>query len=379
MKQLTIVFCCNSAFGMLNYRAGVIRALVAVGHRVVVVVPPDAYVQHLQALGVEHVAWRLSANGMRLPAEIGAVRALTRIYREIGADIAFHFTIKAVIYGAIAARRVRMPFISLVTGLGYVFLNENWASKLSRALYRLTLGHSREVWFLNDDDRATFAAHGLARGSDVRLLPGEGIDMTHFAPAPIDTAASEAGGRTFLMIARLLRDKGVFEFVEAARAVRSVRPELRFVLMGPADAANPSAIGIDQVRAWEAEGVIRYIGPVDDVRPAIAASTCVVLPSYREGIPRCLLEAASMQRPVVAADVPGCREVVIHGSTGLLCAPRDARDLAEKLLAIAAMDDAELRSMGERARAYMRRSFDERLVVKAYLDALERLSAEPGA
>jgi glycosyltransferase involved in cell wall biosynthesis len=372
MTRLTIVFCCNTAFGILNFRAGVIRALLARGHRVVVVAPPDPYAERLSALGVEYIEWALSGSSMRLAAELRAVRALIRIYREVRPDIAFHFTIKAVIYGAIAARCARVPFISVVTGLGYVFLNETWASKLSRALYRLTLGHSREVWFLNKDDRATFEAHGLVACSEGRLLPGEGVDMTHFAPVPVEPAA--ASSCTFLMIGRLLRDKGVCEYVEAARSVLAARPHVRFVLVGPADSANPTAIGIEQVRRWESEGLVRYLGAVDDVRPAIAASTCVVLPSYREGTPRCLLEAASMERPVVATDVPGCRDVVIDGKTGLLCAPRDAKDLAAKLLAITAMSDAELRSMGERARRFVREAFDERLVIDEYLDALVRLS-----
>ena len=372
MNRLTIVFCCNTAFGILNFRAGVIRALLACGHRVVVVAPPDPYAERLRSLGVEYIEWALAGSSMRLSTELRAVRALMRIYRDVRPDLAFHFTIKAVIYGAIAARWTHVPFITVVTGLGYVFLNENWASKFSRALYRLTLGHSLEVWFLNKDDRATFEAHGLLDSSEGRILPGEGVDMTHFAPVPDAPAA--ASPCTFLMIGRLLRDKGVYEYVEAARLVHAVRPDVRFVLVGPADSANPTAIGIEQVRRWGSEGLVRYLGAVDDVRPVIAASTCVVLPSYREGTPRCLLEAASMERPVVATDVPGCRDVVIDGTTGLLCAPRDAQDLAAKLLAIAAMQDDELRLMGERARRFVHEEFDERLVIDEYLGAIARLA-----
>jgi glycosyltransferase involved in cell wall biosynthesis len=377
VTRLTIVFCCNTAFGILNFRAGVIRALVALGHRVVVVAPRDPYAERLRALGVDYVEWEIWGSSTRLSAELQAVRALIRIYRSVRPHIAFHFTIKAVIYGAIAARWTRVPFISVVTGLGYVFLNENWASKLSRFLYRLTLGHSREVWFLNKDDRATFEEHGLIRGSEGRLLPGEGVDMTHFAPGPGSPVVSTPC--TFLMIGRLLKDKGVFEYVEAARSVREAKPSVRFLLIGPADSANPTAIGIEQVRNWQNEGLVQYLGTVDDVRPAISASTCVVLPSYREGTPRCLLEAASMERPVVATNVPGCRDVVIDGSTGLLCAARDARDLAEKLLIITEMDSSGLKSMGQRARLHVRKAFDERLVIAEYLGALDRVITRSGA
>jgi glycosyltransferase involved in cell wall biosynthesis len=241
----------------------------------------------------------------------------------------------------------------------------------------LTLGDSRDVWFLNKDDRATFEEHGLIRGSEGRLLPGEGVDMTHFAPVPGSPVVSTPC--TFLMIGRLLKDKGVFEYVEAARSVREAKPSVRFLLIGPADSANPTAIGIEQVRNWQNEGLVQYLGTVDDVRPAISASTCVVLPSYREGTPRCLLEAASMERPVVATNVPGCRDVVIDGSTGLLCAARDARDLAEKLLIITEMDSSGLKSMGQRARLHVRKAFDERLVIAEYLGALDRVITRSGA
>ena len=373
MTKLTIAFCCNSSFGVLNFRAGVIRALVALGHRVVVVAPKDPFVERLRGLGVEYIEWVLAGSSMRVPDELRAVRALVRIYRAVRPNIAFHFTIKAVIYGAIAARWTRTPFISVVTGLGYVFVNENWASKLSRALYRLTLSHSREIWFLNNDDRATFARYKLLRGSVIRLLPGEGVDMTHFCPIPDSQVRSSPC--TFLMISRLLKDKGVHEFVAAARLVAASRPNVRFVLMGPADSANPTAIGMEQVRTWEHEGVIEYLGSMDDVRPAINAATCIVLPSYREGTPRCLLEAASMERPVIATDVPGCRDVVVDGLTGLLCEARNAEDLAEKMLRIADTDESSLRAMGVKGRAYIKEAFDERLVIHAYIGALERLRA----
>lgn len=371
MSQLTIALCCNTSFGVVNFRAGLIRCLVERGHRVVVVAPRDAYSGRLASLGAEYVEWDVCARSTRIVGELRALRQLMRIYRDISPDIAFHFTIKAVIYGAIAARRIGTPFVSVITGLGYVFLNENWTSKLSRTLYRYTLNGSREVWFLNKDDCNAFETLELVEPSRVRLLPGEGVDMDHFAPD--DTGAPVSECRSFLMIARLLKDKGVFEYVEAARAVRRRDPHVQFLLVGPADSANPTAIRRSQVQEWEDEGAIRYLGAVDDVRPAIRATTCVVLPSYREGTPRALLEAASMERPVVATDVPGCRDVVVPEATGLLCAVRDADDLAAKMQRIAGMSDAELKSMGQRARQFIRQSFDERLVIAEYLNALDRL------
>jgi glycosyltransferase involved in cell wall biosynthesis len=372
MSAPPIVFTCNSAFGVANFRGGVIRALVQRGHRIVVVAPSDAVQEaRLRALGAEFEPWAVSGRGASIASEWASVRSLTAVYRRLQPALCFHFTIKAVIYGAIACRRLRVPGISVITGLGYVFLNASWVSRVARLLYRRTLAWSHEIWFLNDDDRDTFQRLDLIGILPTRMLPGEGIDLLHFS-APRLAADGVVAGRTFLMVARLLRDKGVVEFVEAARQVRVARPGTRFVLLGPAGADNPSAISVEQVRTWQDEGVIEYLGVADDVRSAVAQADCVVLPSYREGMPRTLLEAAAMQRPLIATDVPGCRQPVIDGESGLLCKPRDAADLATKMIFIADLPPQALANMGVRGRGLMEERFDERIVIGYYLDALAR-------
>lgn len=373
MNALTVLLCCNSSFGVVNFRGGLIRALVEQGHRVVVVAPKDEYSGKFANLGAEFIPWDLTGRGTSLLTEINAVRQLTRIYRNVRPDAAFHYTIKAVIYGAIASRRTGTPCLSIITGLGYVFLNRSIVSKISRALYRRTLRWSREIWFLNADDQEHFEQLALMPPQiSGQLLPGEGIDTEHFGPAP--AVGANAGSLTFLMVARLLRDKGVFEFVEAATLVKQRYPSARFQILGAANADNPSAIGSGQVGQWVKEGIIEYLGTAQDVRPAVANADCVVLPSYREGVPRCLLEAASMERPLITTDVPGCREVVRDGATGLLCKVKDASDLAAKMLAVAGLPQTELRNMGRAGRRFMLEQFDERIVITRYLDALDRIA-----
>jgi len=373
MTTAPIVFTCNSAFGVANFRGGVIRALVHKGYRVAVVAPADATQEaRLRALGAEFVAWAVSGRGASLVNECDSVRELIAIYQRLRPALCFHFTIKAVIYGAIACRWLHLPGISVITGLGYVFLNSSWVSWAARILYRQTLAWSHEIWFLNDDDRETFVRLELVGSLPVRMLPGEGINLQHFC-APRQAPGEGSAGRTFLMVARLLRDKGVLEFVEAARRVRAARPGTRFLLLGPAGADNPSAISVEQVRAWQDEGVIEYLGVAEDVRPTLAKADCVVLPSYREGIPRSLLEAAAMQRPLIATDVPGCRQPVIEGESGLLCRPRDAGDLAQKMIAITDLSPQALRDMGACGRALMEQRFDEKIVIGHYTDALARI------
>lgn len=373
MKQQPIIFTCNSAFGVANFRGGVIRALASRGHKVVVVAPPDEVQQaRLQALGAEFEPWAVSGQGAGALGEWRALRALLAIYRRQRPALCFHFTIKAVIYGAMACRRLGLPCISVITGLGYVFLNRSWISSVARLLYRRTLAWSREIWFLNEDDRQTFERSALVGDVPVHMLPGEGIDLQHFQGPPLAASAAESGGRCFLMVARLLVDKGVNEFVEAARLVRAQRPSTRFQLLGPAGADNPSAIPLERVRAWQEEGIIEYLGVAADVRPALMAADCVVLPSYREGIPRSLLEAAALQRPLITTDVPGCRELVLNGVTGLLCRVQDAGDLARQMLHIDSLPAAELSAMGQRGRALMAERYDERIVIGLYLEALAR-------
>lgn len=370
----TIALCCNTAFAIANFRGGLVRELIARGHRVVVIAPADpVHFETLRRAGAECIDWPLSARGVQPWSELLAIRRLTRIFRAVKPDLVFNYTIKSVIYGGIAASRAGVRSVAVITGLGYVFLNKGWVSRAARALYTRTLRHSREVWFLNSDDLTIFREFGFLEGVDARSLPGEGVDTDHFAPAARPPARD---GRpfTFLMIGRLLKDKGTLEFVAAARILRRSGIAARCQLLGAAGEANPTAIGSDDVKAWSDEGIIEYLGTMNDVRPAIAQADCIVLPSYREGLPRSLMEAAAMERPLIATDVPGCREVVVPGVSGQLCQVRDAESLAQRMREMANLDEAALTAMGRAGRAHVVERFDERSIIQLYLEALERLT-----
>lgn len=367
----TIVFCCNSLWGLVNFRSRVIEALVGDGHRVVLVSQRDIPVERVAALGAEFVEWDVQPRSVNALRELGAMRSLLRLYRRIGPDIAFHFTIKPVMYGAIVSRLIGIPCVSIITGLGYLFLERNWKARLANALYRFTLHRSREVWFLNDDDRNMFASAGLTDSLPVRMLPGEGIDVSRFVNEPLPESDDRF---VFLMIARLVRDKGVVEFAEAARKVRAAHPRAVFRLLGPSYSANAMSVSVEDVRAWAREGHLEYLGSVDDVRPAIADAHCVVLPSYREGIPRVLVEAAAMGRPAIATDVTGCRDVVIDRETGLLCQAQDATSLVAACEAMLAMPRDALTAMGARAREATVQRYDDSNVILQYRQALDRLT-----
>ena len=214
----------------------------------------------------------------------------------------------------------------------------------------------------------------MVQGHHARLLPGSGIDLTHFRSSP---SPQQAGGFRFLLVARLLWDKGIGEYIDAARRLRDEAPEVRCQLLGFADADNRTAIQRGQVQKWVEEGVVDYLGHATDVRPFIAAADCIVLPSYREGLPRVLLEAAAMAKPLIATDVPGCRHLVQDGKNGFLCTVRDSASLAEAMLKMARLPSGDRQRMGAFARSNVEEQFDERIVIDRYLLAVrEALGGE---
>lgn len=360
----------NTAFNIANFRGGVIRALREQGVEVLAIAPPDDYSATLESMGCLFIPWQLEGRGINPLRELLALWRLVQILHRERPALTFHYTIKAVIYGGIAARISRIPHIAMLTGLGYVFITESLVSKIARLLYRRVLKWPLQVWFQNSDDRSEFIHRRLAEASQCVVLPGSGVNLSFFTPVSKPHAEH---GCIFLLIARLLWDKGVGEYVEAARRLKACYPQARFQLLGAAGVSNPSAIEIGQVDQWVREGWIEYLGTTRDVRPYIAAADCIVLPSYREGVPRTLLEATAMARPIVATDVAGCREAVVDGINGFLCRVKDPADLAEKMERIITMSPVERALLGQAGRSYVEERFDERIVVGYYTNVLQRL------
>jgi glycosyltransferase involved in cell wall biosynthesis len=366
-----VVLAANSSWNVVNFRGGLIRALKVAGYDPVVVAPLDPPAeQRLEQLGVERIVVRLDRSGLNPVADFRLLGEYRRILKELRPVAFLGFTIKPNIYGCTAARTLGIPVIANISGLGTVFIRRGPLLALVTLLYRFALSRAEVVFFQNPDDLALFIARKMARPDHARLLPGSGIDLDRFAPSP-----QPAGPTTFLLIARLLGDKGVREFVEAARILRQELPGARFQLLGPRDDGNRTAISREELDRWVAEGVVEYLGETDDVRPFIEQASAVVLPSYREGLPRSLLEAGAMARPLVATDVPGCREVVVEGKTGFLCRPRDSRSLAAAMRKFAQMPPDERQAMAAAARRRVEEKFSENVVIRAYLDALGKIGS----
>lgn len=355
-----IVLVGSYADSLISFRGALLQRLADKGHKVVACVPaaPKEVLDALTSMGVTYRDVPFDRAGMRLDRDLRVLHVLIALFRELKPDIVLCYTIKPVVYGVLAARLVGVPGrFAMITGLGYAFIGSTVKARLvgivARWLYRLSLRRATRVFFQNPDDRALFERYGLTRNRDqAAMINGSGVDLDAYKPTPLPK-----GELSFLLIARLLQDKGIREYVEAARSVRTKHPEATFHLVGWLDEGNPAGIPKSELDGWVGDGVIQYHGQLADVRPAITAASVYVLPSYREGTPRTVLEAMAMGRPVVTTDAPGCRETVRHGENGFLVPVKDSKALAEALMRLA--DDPSLVStMGKKSRDIVEEKYD---------------------
>ena len=376
MTARTIVISANSDWNIANFRQGLVRALRVAGYEPVVIAPQDpAADARMRKLGVQRIPISIDRAGLNPVADLRLLMRYRALLKRLRPAAYLSYTIKPNIYGSLAAASLGIPALPNVSGLGTAFIAGGPIQAIVTGLYRIGFRRAPVVFFQNDEDRALFVGRHVVRPAQARVLPGSGVDLEAFAPAPLPE-----GPPVFLYIGRLLRDKGVVEFVAAARALRRDFPDARFQLLGGLDEGNRTGIRQAELDSWIAEGVIEHLGTTDDVRPFIAAASAVVLPSYREGLPRSLLEAAAMTRPLIASDVPGCRDVVEDGFNGFLCRVRDADALAQAMRRFVNLPRAQQLAMGETGRRKVQERFSEAFVVRAYLDILAGLeAAKPGS
>ncbi|MGE0358422.1 MAG: glycosyltransferase family 4 protein [Burkholderiales bacterium] len=362
----------NTDWYLWNFRLPLARALRERGWEVVLVSPPGDYAPRLREAGFRWEGFAFSRRGINPLAEALTLARLARLYRDLAPDLAHHFTIKCVLYGGLAAERAGVrSVVSSVTGLGHLFTSGGATSAMLRPVvglaYRRVLSRS-EVVFQNPDDREHFAASGVLREHEgVHLIRGSGVHTERFRPA--DPAPPEPPV-TIVLVARLLREKGVAEFVEAARALAAHGVAARFVVAGDIDPGNPSSHSAADVEAWRRDSPVEFLGHHEDMPGLWRSAHIACLPSWREGTPRSLLEAGASGLALVATDVPGCREVVRNGDNGLLVPARDPAALAAALEALA-RDGARRLAMGRRSREIVAGGFSESHVIDRTLAVYE--------
>lgn len=364
---MKIALVVNTSWNIYNFRLGLVQSLLAQGHEIHTVAPRDRCANYLIMIGCKHHHVHMDSRGANPFKDLALAVELWSLYRRIKPDVVLHYTIKPNIYGTFAAAALKIPAINNVCGLGTVFLKSGFTSAIAQFLYKIAFRFPRKVFFQNPDDLRLFVEKKLIAPEIADRVPGSGIDLNHFTPKPFARNKSF----TFLLISRLITDKGVMEYIEAVKQLKAGGVDARFQILGAKDPEHKRGIKVATVERWIADEIIEYLGTTSDVRPFIHNADCVVLPSYREGTPRVLLEAASLGKPIIATDVPGCRQVVEHKYNGLLCRLKDPADLAEKMVAMAGFDDATLKELGESGRRKMEREFSESVVIGKYLQTLK--------
>jgi glycosyltransferase involved in cell wall biosynthesis len=343
---------------LVNFRGDLIRALVGAGHEVVAMADsaPDGLVRDIESLGARFRPFPVQRNGMNPVRDLATLRALRRAFLELRPDVVLAYTIKPIIWGGLALRGLpEVRFFALVTGLGFAFQGGGFyrtgLARLATRLYRASLRRASRVIFQNQDNLSEFVGRRITRPESAAVVNGSGVDVRRFMKS-----ALPAGNAVFLLIARLLREKGLREFAGAARLVKSKYPEVVCRLVGPPD-PSPDGLPLAEVMSWDAQGLVEYLGETQDVRPHLAASHVFVLPSYHEGMPRTILEAMATGRPILTTEVPGCRETVVPGENGFLVPRGDVKALAERMAWF--MEHRERwESMGERSRQMAEERFD---------------------
>lgn len=360
-----------------NFRRSLALALQEGGYDVLLVSAPGQYSLRFAQQGLRWQPLEIKRRSLNPLRELGSLWRLVWLLRHERPTLVHGFTIKGAVYGALAARIAAVPArVNSVAGMGYVFSSNDVKARLLRpvvrGLLRLALGgeHSRLI-LQNPDDAAFFEQTGLADASRVRLIRGSGVDCTRFVPHA-SSADSGNGSLRVLLAARLLWDKGIREYVEAARTLRGRYPHVQFLLAGMPDPGNPAAVPEAAVRAWASEGMLEWLEHVDDMASLFASVDVVALPSYREGLPKSLIEAAACGLPLVTCDAPGCREVVTDGVDGLLVPPRNADALAGAIAQLIESPALRVR-LGTAARAKTLAEFDERIVIEKTLAVYREL------
>lgn len=361
----------NTSWNIYNFRMNLLRSLQAEGHEIHTVAPNDDYTHFLTEAGSIHHAVKMDSRGANPIKDLALIFELYTIYKKIKPDVILHYTIKPNVYGSLAASFLKIPVVNNVCGLGTVFLKKDLLSSVAMFLYRISFKFPKKVFFQNPDDLKLFLDKKLVPSHTVDLLPGSGIDLAKFKPVTFQRNQKF----TFLLISRLITDKGILEYIDAVKKLKAEGLDARFQVLGAIDPEHKRGIKREVIQEWINSGTIEYLGTTKDVRHFIELADCVVLPSYREGTPRTLLEAASSSKPIVATNVPGCNQVVEDKINGLLCNIEDSDDLAAKMRSMANYDNETLKTMGINGRRKMEAEYDESIVIDKYLHTLTALKS----
>jgi glycosyltransferase involved in cell wall biosynthesis len=359
----------NGLISTYTMREALMLHLIGQGCEVYILTHTNSFVQQVEKMGLRVV--NVGSGNLNPVKVIKYIYKIRRALKKIKPDVCLTFSIRPAIWGNLITRELHIPTITNITGIGPLFISKNLVYITARRMYKKALNKTKKVFFQNYDDMNLFLERKFVQTSVAERIPGSGIDYNKFKP--IILKEKDADIFIFLFIGRLIKDKGIFEYINAARCIRKKFPHTVFNVIGPFWTQNlkKNTITQSQLQNWIDEGVIDYLGEKKDVRKFIAEADCIVLPSYREGTSNTLLEAASMAKPAIASDTTGCKEIVTDGVTGLLCRVKDERDLAEKMEQMILLSPGQRNEMGAKARIKIIKEYDKQIVIDAYLKAIK--------
>jgi glycosyltransferase involved in cell wall biosynthesis len=364
-----IVWVANSSWSIFNFRLALLKFLKSKGFEVYAIAPRDSYSEKIESAGVTFYDWPIENSSTNPIKDAKQILNLYKLYQKIRPEVVLHSAIKPNIYGTLVARALHQRCINNISGLGTIFSSQGILNKIARFLYKISQPSASKVFFQNSMDRDLFINSKILKPtSPIDLLPGSGVDTNRFKPGSKQRADNKF---IFLMMGRILWDKGIGEYIEAAKTIKAQYANTEFQLLGFTDADNPSAVSRAQVEQWHQSGIIKYLGTSDKVEEIIEDADCVVLPTYyQEGVPRCLLESAAMAKPLIATNWVGCRDVVDDGVNGYLCEVKNPASLASQMKKMLDLERKARENMGLAGRQKIEKYFDERIVFEKYYEAI---------
>lgn len=371
MSVIAIV--ANTSWYVYNFRKNTIIELISQGYEVIIVSPVDAYTERLKGLGVRHYCLKIDSNGLNPLKDIRTFFSFLAIFKRSNARVILNFTPKVNIYSTLACSFLTKKIvINNIAGLGTVFTKNNFLSLLVRFLYKISQRRADFIFFQNEEDRDLFLKYRLTTTSKTDRLPGSGVDLERFNVQYEDTQSDSV---SFLLACRMLKQKGVIEFMNAAKELKAKYNEaVTFYMLGFLDDNNINYVSKKEMDKWISIGCVSYLGVSDCIENIISKHDCIVLPSfYREGVPKALLEAAAMSKPIITTNNVGCRDIVDDGVNGFLCKPGDTQDLIKKMEKVILMPRANLKAMGHASRLKVEAEFDEKIVINKYLNKITDL------
>lgn len=367
-----VIISANVFFTITNFRIELLKALKNEDYEIVCIANNDelsySSYQILEDLNIKFIQADISRKGLNPIEDLRYLFNLVEIYKKEKADIVLHFTIKPNIYGTIAAKLAGVKSINTINGLGSAIIGGGMLAKVLKLLYKFSLNFSTKIFFQNEDDKSFFLDNKIVNKDKVSIVPGSGVDTKFF-----NDCDSTSKKLTFLLVARLLKDKGIYEYIEAVKVLKKKYADVEFLLAGQFDDGNPTAIQKFEVEKWGNNGIIKFLGKTDNIKEFLKLTDVVVLPSYREGLSRFLIESACASKPIVTTNVAGCKDVVEDGVNGFLCEAKDSKSLEEAIEKMINLHKNELFKMGENSKKIVTERFDKDIVNNIYLKVIKSL------